>query len=82
MYISILTVCRLFHIPIINVYTIKLYSPCDVHTCPTICMLLPLCIKFICDLLHSFMVLNCNLEPITSKTVNVCTSTQTVYPNV
>ena len=81
-YASILMVFRLFHIPIISLYTIKLYSPCDVHTCPTICICLcPFALSlFVTYYFHSWF-LNCNLEPTTSKTVKVCTSTQTAYPN-
>ena len=80
MYVSILTVCRLFHISIISLYTacIKLYSPTST---PTICTCfcpyaLSLCVTYY---FHSWF-LNSNLEPITDETVNVCTSTKTVYP--
>ena len=80
MYVSIHAVCRSFHIPIICLYTI--YSPCDVHTCPKICICF---CSFVLSLFvtyhfHSWF-LNYNLEPITSKAVNVCSSTQAVYPN-
>ena len=82
MYVSILTVCRLFHIPIISLYTIKLYSPCNVHTCPTIFICFcPFALSLFVTCYFQSWFLNCNLEPITSKNVNVCTSNQTVYPN-
>ena len=82
LYVSIITVCRLFHIPIICLFAI--YLPCDVHTCPIICILLP---PFTLTLPVTYyfhlwcLNSNSNLNPITSKSVNLCISTQAVYPN-
>ena len=74
MYVSIHSVCRSFLIPIICLYTI--YSPCVVHTCPTIfiCFSPFVLSLFVTYYFHSWF-LSFNLEPITSKAVNVCTST-------
>ena len=71
LYVSIITVCRLFHIPIICLFAI--YLPCDVHTCSIICILLPpFTLTLPVTYYFHLWCLNSNLNPITSKSVNLC----------